>query len=471
MNNLPSFYADLTKVLLAELNPINFRERIGLTNPKSEFKIKHYIIGVIHGILDKADDLQLGLCRYQGLIYGYNGTYWQGMERDDFIIFLGQAAKKLGVPSHIADYFEFSDNLEKQFNTTALLPTPQQRGDLTLINLVNGTLTIKDGEPLLKAHEASDFLTYKLGFDHDPNAEAPLFRKYLDEVVPDLDTQKCIAEYLGYVFIPGNRMKLEKVLVLYGKGGNGKSVLQEIVNALFGEVNICNFDLEMLTGSNGYYRAVFANKLLNVCSEISPRLKTAMFKQIASGEPVSARQIFGKPYTIRNYGKLFFNCNVLPTEVEATDGFFRRWLIAEFPNKFTDDKADINLHRKIIENELSGVLNWVLEGLTRLLKQGHFTESKIMKERIKKYQQETNNVAMFVEEQHYQPDDTTTVPQLDLFIHYKEYCSQNNYKAFNNRNFGDHLDSLGFNRTKRNIGKVVFIKKAEFEIENEEVVS
>ena len=70
-----------------------------------------------------------------------------------------------------------------------------------------------------------------------------------------------------------------------------------------------------------------------------------------------------------NYAKLIFNCDSLPSEVEQTLGFYRRWLIIYFDQIIPEKEQDKQLAKKIIESELSGVFNWVLEGLERLLEQ------------------------------------------------------------------------------------------------------
>lgn len=91
--------------------------------------------------------------------------------------------------------------------------------------------------------------------------------EFLNEVLPEIAAQNVIAEYLTFVFV--KKIKFEKMLVLYGSGANGKSVMFEIVNALFGKENATSYSLEDLTNSD-YVRAKIADKLLNYASEISP---------------------------------------------------------------------------------------------------------------------------------------------------------------------------------------------------------
>jgi hypothetical protein len=92
--------------------------------------------------------------------------------------------------------------------------------------------------------------------------------KYLAEVLPDLSAQNVLAEFLGYVFIKNSQLKLEKALLLYGGGANGKSVFFEIVKAILGNENLSSYSLSSLTNETGYYRAEICNKLVNYASEI-----------------------------------------------------------------------------------------------------------------------------------------------------------------------------------------------------------
>ncbi|WP_206366746.1 DUF5906 domain-containing protein [Sphingobacterium sp. SGL-16] len=109
------------------------------------------------------------------------------------------------------------------------------------------------------------------------NKIAPIFEKYLNTVIPDIEKQRVLAEYLGLVFIKnGNKaIKEEKALILYGTGANGKSIFFEVVNALLGDDNVNNYSLSSLTIHNGYFRAKIANKLVNYASEINGKLEAS----------------------------------------------------------------------------------------------------------------------------------------------------------------------------------------------------
>lgn len=93
---------------------------------------------------------------------------------------------------------------------------------------------------------------------------------FLNQVLPEKESQMILAEYLGYIFI--NNLKLEKCLILKGEGSNGKSVIFEIVQALLGEHNTCSYTISNLCNENGYFRAQLGNYLLNYSSELGGKI-------------------------------------------------------------------------------------------------------------------------------------------------------------------------------------------------------
>jgi len=422
-------------------NETDFKEFQQLSKKLNSYKVgkPHYLILVVEQLLKIAQSNKWGLCKKNGFIYLYNGSYWTGIDKEQFQFFLGKVALKMGVNKFKGKIHTFKDDLYKQFLSDAYLPTPKADKKSVLINLQNGTFEISPKNRGLREFRQKDFITHQLPFEYDPEAKAPQFKKYLDEVLPDPDKQKVLVEYLGYIFIRPSVLKLEKMLILYGTGANGKSVLFEIVNALLGIENVTNISLQSLTNENGYYRAKIANKLVNYTSEINGKLESDIFKQMASGEPVEARLPYGDPFTLYEYAKLIFNCNTLPHDVEHTDAFFRRFLIMGFDVTIPEDKQDKELPQKIIGNELSGVFNWILEGLERLLVQKKFSKCTAIENALGDYKKDSDSVKLFIDEFGYEtaPEKHTTVKE--LYSQYRPFCIEDGFRPVNKSNFMKRL--------------------------------
>lgn len=439
-------HIEILKKLISQFGPLDFE---ALANPHNaeNFKLntKHFLVLSIENALQFAEKNRWGLCKNHDFIYLYNGTFWADIDKETFQKFLGEAAEQMGVAKFSARFYQFREQLFKQFLATAYLPTPGNKKDTVLINLQNGTFEISTQETKLRPFDRADFITYQLPFEYNPQAKAPLFETYLNKVLPDKERQKVLAEFLGFVFIKhgSNSLKEEKALILYGTGANGKSVFFEIVNALLGTENIGSYSLQSLTNDNGYFRAKLANKLVNYASEINGKLEASIFKQLVSGEPVEARLPYGQPFMLRHYAKLIFNCNELPKDVEHTTAYFRRFLIIPFEVTIPEKDQDKKLHTKIIEGELSGVFNWVLDGLKRLMAQKRFSDCEAAQRAVDQYKIESNSIKLFLDEYGYQTSPTQYRLIKDLYPEYKTYCTEDGMTAFKKVNFSKQLQALG----------------------------
>lgn len=449
-----SILTDLQK----KIKPIKFANYFDDTTEINKLQKKHYLIPVVDNLLKVTNNENYSLCRKNESVYLFNGEYWQQLDAPIFKDFLGEIALKSGADKYDARFYQFKDDLLKQFMSDASL-TEIYLPEKVLINLRNGTFEISEQKQELRAFNKADFMTYQLPFAYDSSTECSTFINFLNEVLPDKELQLVLAEYLGYIFIRNKVLKLEKALILFGSGANGKSVLFEIINALLGKQNISMFSLQSLTDSKGYNRAMIADKLLNYATEINGKLDAAVFKQLCSGEPVEARLPYGIPLTIEDYARLIFNSNELPKEIENTDAYFRRFLIIPFKVTIPPEKQDKKLASKIINNELSGVFNWIIEGLQRLLANKDFTQSNIIEDQVKKYRVENDSILMFLEEENYEKSISENIKLAALYLDYKNFCQANGFISFSERVFSKRLESLAYKRKRISSGYAIYIKK------------
>lgn len=457
-------HPEILSQLLQQFTPLDFEATANPHNAEN-FKLnsKHYLVTAIETVLQLADVNNWSLCKNHDFIYLFNGTHWAELDKDIFQKFLGEAAEKMGVPKFSARFYLFREQLFKQFIATAYLPTPATNRDRVLVNLQNGTFEVSAHGTNLRPFDRSDFITYQLPFEYNPTAKAPIFESYLNRVLPDKASQQVLAEYLGYVFIRhgSHTLKEEKALILYGTGANGKSVFFDVITSMFGKENVSNYSLQSLTEEKGFYRAKISNKLVNYSSEINGKLETSIFKAMVSGEPVEACLKYGQPFSMTDYAKFIFNCNELPKDVEHTHAYFRRFLIIPFDVTIPPKEQDRELSYKIIRAELSGVFNWVLNGLNRLLHQKRFSECEAAQRAVEQYRIESDSVQMFLSEHEYSTS-TTDMPLKDMFADYKTYCVESGFKACSLRTFAERLRNSGYQTERKNYGMSINAQKKLF---------
>lgn len=425
-----------------------------------KLNLKHFLVITIEEIIKKAKSKKFGLCMNKSFVYIYNGEYWKNIEQKTFENFLGEAAQVLGIEEFEAKYYKNRENLFKQFTASGHLATPPKPKDKVLINLKNGTFEISE-KPTLRAFDPSDFMRYQLPFAYNEKATAPKFEAYLNRVLPEKDKQEVLCEFLGYIFIPTERLKLEKALFLYGGGANGKSVLYDIIRALLGDQNTSEYSLQSLTDVSGYSRAQISDKLVNYATEINGRLESSKFKALASGEPMEARLPYRDPFIIENYAKLIFNANELPKEVEFTHGFFRRILIIPFEVTIPDKEQNKGLAKEIIQEELHGVFNWVLTGLKRLLENGKFSQSPSIDKALEDFKTESDTVKRFLQENGFIPDLEEKILLKDLYPQYREFAFEDGNKPLSKSNFKKRLEANKIFVNRESEGLQVYVSQKE----------
>lgn len=447
-------HSEILTAILDTLEEIDFKAVAGLDD-EEKLPQKHLLVLCVNELLCKVKEQSLDLARKDDFIFAFNGAYWKELNREIIKNFLGNVAERLSVHSLEAQHYKFKNELYNQFLSSAHFEPIEQRSDVVLINLLNGTFEIsKDGQAL-REFNAKDFLPYQLPFEFDEAATCPMFQKYLNEVLPEQELQDIVAEFFGYIFTKG--LKMEKAMLLYGSGANGKSVLFDIMNALLGRENISNFSLSNLLEEHN--RALIAYKLLNYGSEINATKTRDEFKNLVSTEPIQARLKYGNSFTMEHYAKLAFNCNELPKDFDHQNAYFRRLLIIPFRVTIPEANQDKTLADKIIKTELAGVFNWIIDGLKRLLKTEKFTKSQIVKDTLETYKRESDSVACFIAENSYKPVSNDYTLLKDLYASYRAFCLEDGASPLKKLNFKRRLESNGFQIMQMNDGIRVYLGK------------
>jgi putative DNA primase/helicase len=448
-------HEEVLEKLLNQIKPIDYYEKAGIL-PGEKLTTKSVVVVSVDSILETATVNNWGLAVIKESVAIYNGTHWKTLEKKDVQFFLGKAVARLGYDQLKGKHHEFISDLMKQFLVASYVPKRFKLTEDIMINFRNGTLIINEkGEYTFRDFDPNDFLFYQLSFDFDPNAGVDKFDKFLNRVLVDEKDRMILAEYAGYIFLRNRTLKLEKSLILYGTGANGKSTFFDILYALLGKENITTFSLQTLTNESGYQRAQIQNKLLNYASEISVKMDSAVFKQLSSGEPVEARLPYGNPFIMEEYAKMIFNTNELPKDVEQNAAFFRRFLILGFDQTIPENERDPALASKIIEEELPGVFNWAILGMQRLLAQKGFTYSEKAAKAVDDYRKQSDSVAMFMAEMTFEPGFKNKITLKELYSDYKSFCVEYGNKSVSNTNFSQRLKRLGFNVFRSSYGNMV----------------
>lgn len=336
-----------------------------------------------------------------------------------------------------------------------------------LICMKNGTLDPVTGE--LLPHAPDYHRLCALNIDWDPNAKAPRFLKFLDEIwgmEPDLNERvNFLQEFMGYMLLPSN--KFERFLWLTGSGANGKSVLLELMANLVGRENTTWVHLDRLNKTA--VRASLEGVMLNISTEMNAdgTMADGYLKSITSGEPIDAEPKYKAPYSFIPTVKLVAATNHLPRLKDTSGGFARRAVILSCNKVFAKEERDADLGKKLA-GELDGILVWAVEGLKRLLTRNHFAPPPSSDATVQTYRTEADSVAMFNHECLDPCAEGTTSGE--LYAAYREFCTTNGFQPTNVAIFGRRLTEVNVVTLRKSGGKPIRAAKIRVPVVGEQVV-
>jgi len=310
-----------------------------------------------------------------------------------------------------------------------------------------GVIAVNNGYLNVVTHKIEDFspdqfITTKIPVTYDPSAKCPKILIFIEEVI-GFDQLEALQEFIGYCLYKA--MLFHKALMLVGLGSNGKSTLQNLIEKLLGKENVNHATLHALCYSR-FASAQLYGKLANMHSDISGNALeiTGALKTLTGNDTINAQEKFKKEFGFRNHAKFIFSANRVPDTTDDTLAFFRRWLIIECNNIFLGKNKNPYILKEITTpTELSGFLNWALEGLKRLLENGGFSISETMEDMKRGYIKHSNSAKAFIEEcltykeyKEYDKADKTTheacknyIIMDELYNAFLGYCKKNKLRT------------------------------------------
>ena len=276
----------------------------------------------------------------------------------------------------------------------------------------------------------------KLPIRYAECADCPKFKEFLEEILTPSDIL-AVQEIFGSCLLKDYRF--QKAVMCVGDGSNGKSTLLNVLKEFLGRDNAVSIPLQDL--SRRFTPAQLFGKLADIHPDLPSKAlrETGIFKMLTGGDPITAEVKYkAKFITFRNYAKLIFSTNEIPKSSDDSDAFFRRWILINFPNKFEGDEDDTLHWRKIATpEELSGIFNWALIGLRRLLDRGNFEHHETEKVRDE-YQRMASPLYAFTKDR-IEEDPEELISKEDFYNSFVDYCKSESLPVISKSVVGKEL--------------------------------
>jgi len=342
------------------------------------------------------------------------------------------------------------DSMAEECRKTALLKAKKlpDRPTDNYIPLRDGWLMVGDfGGYLNIAPDRNIGITYLVNADlntdntlYKPEAQKKnsYFTNFLNKSLPDKEVQSLLQEFCGSTLLGDTRF--QKAIVNIGEGSNGKSVFLEIISALHEKISSMRLDhLE------GFGLSNLIDTSLAIAAEAPKKgLNEEILKACITGDMVSVEGKFKDIIDYKPTAKWVIACNRFPKIQDESNGLWRRLFIIEWKVVIEEGSADQirNLSQKIISNELKDVLDWCLEGLTRLMLRGKFAPPKSVLLSTEREKTENNNVISFVEDTFLEISPTETTKKDLIYNRYKDYCDKKSLLPYGQQMFWKRIVSI-----------------------------
>jgi len=300
-------------------------------------------------------------------------------------------------------------------------------------------------------HTPEILTTNQIPIKYRKDATCPKFEKFMIDCIPNEASRLAVQEYLGYSL--STQTEHQKALFLIGTGANGKGTLLKVISMFFGEENIAYLDLCDL--SNQDSRTMLFGKLINMSTEMSGDISKKdfkFFKQITSFETIIGKFKYNNSFNFQPTTKCIFSVNEPPKFPENNLATFRRLLFADFPNDFSEEKGNIDLHLfEKLKKEREGIFLWLIAGLVRLREQGKFSQDTYMIERMNRFKIHNNSIGTFINDC-CSLHPGSKIKKSVLYQAYKIYCEFHDVPPESDKKFGREIKRMPSIRDDRNEG-------------------
>lgn len=322
----------------------------------------------------------------------------------------------------------------------------------TWIQFLDTIVDIKTGETFATSPEyfVVNPIPHKLGDSEDTPTIDALFKDWVYNEKDGDSWTLTLKELAAYCLLPD--YPISTCAALLGIGRNGKSTYQTFIERLVGKNNITTANLKKLVKERFEAWRLY-KKLVCLMGEIDFGIlkDTDTFKRLTGGDNMDFESKGKDGITARTYAKLIIACNQLPESFDKSEGYFRRWLIIDFPHKFEEKPHLLDI---IPQVEYENFCRKAVRLLKEVIEKGTFTNQGTISDREKRYEDRSNPFGMFLKEycdigEHYE------VPFWKLYDVYLDFLKQRNFRIQSKIEFNRALKSRSIRiSTPRPTGKV-----------------
>lgn len=264
----------------------------------------------------------------------------------------------------------------------------------------------------------------KLAVSFDAAAKCPLFLDVLMNPALDRDDLDLLQRWCGLALIGENLA--QRFLILSGTAGGGKGTVIRVIVGIIGQANVATlrtrllnerFELSRFLGKTLLYGADVQENFLN-------QTGSSVIKALTGGDPVTLefKRSNESPSIICRFNAIVTCNSRLTVKLEGDTEAWRRRLAIINYEKPKPTKVIADLSERILANEASGVLNWMIEGLDKIRANGwQLTLTDAQQETVDNLLLESESHVIFAREA-LSPSKGEELTVEDCYTAYNHFC-------------------------------------------------
>ena len=337
-----------------------------------------------------------------------------------------------------------------------------------VIHCKNGMLALDCLPPELRMFHPDYRSRNASPFAFDPEAECPEFINGLLKPALDEDDIELLQLWAGSVLLGQN--PAQRLMIIMGTPGGGKSTVIEVIEKVIGEQNVAQIRTEHLGKQFEMFK--FLGKTLLTGKDVDPSFlnerHASIIKALVGGDLLDAEKKNGnEQFQLRGCFNVAITCNArLTVRLRGDVGAWERRILLLQYERPKPEKRIADYASKLIREEGSGILNWLISGALMYLAEveefGDIRLTPAQSERVDRLLKESDSLRQFVETRVVKAplDDLTSE---EIRTGYLDFCEEMGWRSFDlrevNAGMGDLMMQVHKVRQRHDISRGMETKR------------
>ena len=452
--------------------PVDLLDKLQMLNAVSNYETNDKGFGALYAEIFK-DKHRYNPSRKDFMLY--DGKRWiddiEGLNARSDAKVLSDALLVYGSSTGNSDYLKAVSNLCNIRNRNNMLQDSRDvyyfsNEDLDtndyLLNVQNGTIDLSEDTPKFLQHTPDMLLSKICSVNYNPAASCKEWEKFLGEIMQGNQEKIKYLQKIAGLSLTGNTQE-ETCFILYGSTTrNGKSTFCETLIYLLGDYALTmkpeSLAIKQNTDSRQASGDIARLAGCRFCNASEPPkrmlIDTALLKSLLGRDSITARHLHQREFSFMPKFKLVINTNYLPAITDDTVFTSGRINVISFDRHFEPEEQDKHLKDKLRQDsELSGVLNWCIDGLRMYRKEGLYPPAAVQ-QATETYRTDSDKIGNFIKECLTETGKNSSIKS--VYEVYSTWCSDNGYGTESKGNFISELKGKGLYATSGTVdGKTV----------------